>query len=136
MVKGKSSGSWWKDRIYDLRIEDHAAPVPELKRLLKIAKAYNRMNAGDEAMTAGKTAEALREYSAGMDIYPDNPEMIFWPAVTLASTGKVEDSLPLFKKVFALDPNWALLLQRLPKAGQFSDDAKLMKRILALAPKK
>jgi uncharacterized Ntn-hydrolase superfamily protein len=136
VVKGKSSGSWWKDRIYDLRVEDHTAPVPELKRLLKIAKAYNRMNAGDEAMTAGKTAEAVREYTAGMEIYSENPEMIFWPAVTLASTGKVEESLPLFKKAFAMDPNWALLLQRLPKAGQFPNDAKLMRKILELAPKK
>jgi len=136
VVKGRSSGAWWKDRIYDLRVEDHAAPVPELKRLLRIAKAYNRMNAGDEAMTAGKTADALREYSAGMDIYADNPEMIFWPAVTMASTGKVEESLPLFKRTFALDPHWALLLQRLPKAGQFPADPALMKKILELAPKK
>jgi len=71
-----------------------------------------------------------------MEIYSDNPEMIFWPAVTLASTGKVEDSLPLFKKVFTADPQWALLLQRLPKAGQFPNDEKLMKKILAVAPKK
>jgi hypothetical protein len=48
----------------------------------------------------------------------------------------VEDSLPLFKKVFALDPNWALLLRRLPKAGQFPNDEKLLKRILDLVPKK
>jgi len=136
VVKGKSSGAWWKDRVYDLRIEDHAAPVPELKRLLKIAKAYNHMNLGDEAMTANKVADAVREYSTAMDIYSDNPEMIFWPAVTLASTGKVEESLPLFKKVFALDSNWALLLRRLPKAGQFPNDEKLMKRILDQAPKK
>jgi len=136
VVRGKSSGSWWKDRIYDLRVEDHAAPVPELKRLLNIAKAYNHMNLGDEAMTANRVPEALREYSTAMDIYSGNPEMLFWPAVTMASSGKVEDSLPLFKKVFALDPNWALLLRRLPKAGQFPDDARLMKRILELAPKK
>jgi tetratricopeptide (TPR) repeat protein len=94
------------------------------------------MNQGDEYLTENKTAEAMKEYSTGMDIYPDNPEMIFWPAVTLASTGKVEESLPLFKKTFALDPNWALLLQRLPKAGQFPNDDKLMKRILEVAPKK
>jgi uncharacterized Ntn-hydrolase superfamily protein len=136
VVKGKSSGAWWKDRIYDLRIEDHAAPVPELKRLLKIAKAYNHMNLGDEAMTANKVAEAVREYTMGMEIYSENPEMIFWPAVTLASMGKVEESLPLFKKVFAMDPNWALLLRRLPKAGQFPNDEKLLKRILDLVPKK
>lgn len=136
VVKGKSSGVWWKDRIYDLRVEDSIAPVPELKRLLKLNKAYNHMNQGDEYLTENKTAEAMKEYSKGMDIYPDNPEMIFWPAVTLAATGKVEESLPLFKKTFALDPNWALLLQRLPKAGQFPNDDKLMKRILAVVPKK
>jgi uncharacterized Ntn-hydrolase superfamily protein len=133
VVRGKSSGVWWKDRIYDLRVEDHPAPVPELKRLLKLNKAYNHMNKGDDYMTENKVAEAMTEYTKGMEIYPDNPEMIFWPAVTLASTGKVEESLPLFKKVFALDPNWAILLGRLPSVGQFPADENLLKKILALA---
>jgi uncharacterized Ntn-hydrolase superfamily protein len=136
VVKGKSSGVWWKDRIYDLRVEDHVAPVPELKRLLKLNKAYNHMNKGDEYMTDSMTAEAMKEYTKGMEIYPDNPEMIFWPAVTLASTGKVDESLPLFKKVFAQDSNWAVLLERLPKAGQFPNDKKLIRKILAVVPKK
>jgi uncharacterized Ntn-hydrolase superfamily protein len=136
VVKGKSSGKPWKDRIYDLRVEDHPSPVPELKRLLTLNKAYNHMNMGDEFMTENKIAEAVKEYSAGMDIYPDNPEMLFWPAVTMASAGRVEESLPLFKKVFARDPNWAVLLARLPKVGQFPNDEKLLKTILSLAPKK
>jgi len=87
-------------------------------------------------MTDGMTAEAMNEYTKGMEIYPDNPEMIFWPAVTLASTGKVDESLPLFKKVFAADSNWAVLLERLPKAGQFPNDKKLIQKILAVVPKK
>jgi hypothetical protein len=62
--------------------------------------------------------------------------MIFWPAVTLASSGKVEESLPLFKKVFAMDANWAVLLPRLPKVGQFPNDKKLLQKVLAVAPKK
>jgi uncharacterized Ntn-hydrolase superfamily protein len=136
VVKGKSSGVWWKDRIYDLRIEDHPSPVPELKRLIRLNKAYNHMNKGDEFLTENKIAEAVKEYTEGMEIYPDNPEMIFWPAVTLASSGKVEESLPLFKKVFAMDANWAVLLPRLPKVGQFPDNKKLIQRILDLAPKK
>jgi len=136
VVKGKSSGVWWKDRIYDLRIEDHPNPVPELKRLIRLNKAYNHMNKGDEFLTENKVAEAVKEYTKGMEIYPDNPEMIFWPAVTMASSGKVEESLPLFRKVFAMDPNWTVLLPRLPKVGQFPDDKKLIRKILALAPKK
>ncbi|MDD8027255.1 MAG: DUF1028 domain-containing protein [Acidobacteriota bacterium] len=134
VVKAKASGAPWKDRIYDLRVEDHPDPIGEIKRLLRTAKAYNHMNEGDALLTAGRPAEAMKEYSLGMEIYPDNPEMIFWPAVTMASTGKVEDSLPLFRRVFAADPNWMELLRRLPAVGQFPDDQALLKRILAVGP--
>ncbi|HAR36614.1 MAG TPA: Zn-dependent protease [Acidobacteria bacterium] len=136
VVSGKSSGVWWKDRVYDLRIEDHPEPIAEMKRLVQIAKAYNHMNRGDELLTENKVKEAMEEYSRAMELYSGNPELIFWPAVTMASTGRVEDSLPLFRKVFGLDPNWALLLQRLPAVGQFPKDRKLMKKILEQVPKK
>jgi uncharacterized Ntn-hydrolase superfamily protein len=136
VVRGKSSGVPWKDRLYDLRVEDHPEPIAEIKRLVRLNKAYNHMNKGDEWLTAGRTAEAMAEYTEGMRIYPDNPEMIFWPAVTLASTGQVADSLPLFRRVFSVDPNWAELLRRLPAAGQFPKDEALLRRILKEVPKK
>jgi len=136
VVRGKSTGRPWKDRVHDLRVEDHSQPLVELRRLVKLSKAYNHMNEGDDLLTAGKTDEAMKAYTRGMEVYPDNPEMVFWPAVTLASTGKVEASLPLFRKAFAVDSNWAELLRRLPSAGQFPNDRKLLDRILALVPKK
>ena len=136
VVKGEGSGVWWKDRLFDLRIEDHPAPVKELKRLLKLNKAYNHMNLGDEFLTENKIEEAMKAYTRAMEMYPDNAEMIFWPAVTLAASGNVEKSLPLFKKVFAMDKNWAILLPRLPKVGQLPDDADLIKKILSTAPRK
>jgi uncharacterized Ntn-hydrolase superfamily protein len=136
VVKGKTSGVWWKDRIFDLRVEDHPEPLAELKRLIGLTRAYNFMNEGDDLLTGGKVEEAMKSYSKAMAMYPDNAEMIFWPAVTLAASGKVEESLPLFQKVFALDPNWAILLPRLPRVGQFPADENLIKKILSLAPKK
>lgn len=136
VVREKSSGVWWKDRIYDLRVEDHADPVNELKRLIRLSKAYNRMNRGDEFLEEGNVAEAMKEYTTAMNMYSENPEMIFWPAVTLAASGKVEESLPLFKKVFAADPNWAILFPRLPEVGYFPKDESLIKKILAQAPQR
>jgi len=135
VVRAAGSGFWWKDRIYDLRVEDSPAPLPELKRLVHLNKAYNRMNRGDELMTENKAGEAVKEYSAAMEMFPDNAEMIFWPAVTMASTGRVEESLPLFRKVFAMDRNWATLLVRLPAAEQFPKDEALLKKVLAQAPR-
>ncbi len=136
VVRGKSSGVWWKDKLYELRVEDHPAPLEELKRLIRLNKAYNFMNKGDELLTENKVEEAMKSYTKAMEMYPDNAEMIFWPAVTLASTGRVEESLPLFKKVFAMDMNWAVLVPRLPQVGQLPKDRALLKKILAQAPPK
>jgi uncharacterized Ntn-hydrolase superfamily protein len=134
VVDGKTSGTPWKNRVFDLRVEDNAQPLQELQRLITIAKAYNRMNKGDELLTENNVQGALAEYAAAMAIYPGNPEMVFWPAVTMAGSGRVEESLPLFKKVFAADRRWAELLRRLPSVGQFPDDPELLKKILTLMP--
>jgi uncharacterized Ntn-hydrolase superfamily protein len=136
VVKGKSSGAWWKDRLYDLRVEDNPAPLVELRRLIRLNKAYNFMNKGDELLTENNVEEGMKSYTRAMEMYPDDAEMVFWPAVTLASIGKVEQSLPLFKKVFAMDNNWAILVPRLPQVGQLPKDKALIKKILAQAPKK
>ncbi|MCP4219282.1 MAG: DUF1028 domain-containing protein [bacterium] len=138
IVKAKPSGSPWADRVYDIRVEDHTQPLKELRRLITVAKAYNHMNEGDRLLTSNKVKEALKEYSTAMEIYPDNPEMVFWPAVTMASAGKVEQSLPLFKKVFLMKggKRWLELLKRLPKVGQFPKDRALMDKILAVVPGK
>ncbi len=136
VVRGESSGVWWKDKLYDLRIEDHSTPVKEMRRLLKLNKAYNHMNLGDEYLTENKVEEAMQAYTKAMEMYPDNAEMIFWPAVTLAATGNVEKSLPLFKKVFAMDYNWVILLPRLPKVDQLPKDEELIKKILSVAPER
>ena len=136
VVRGRSSGVWWKDRLYDLRVEDHPAPLVELKRLIRLNKAYNFMNAGDELLTENKVEQAMKSYLKAMEMYPGNAEMIFWPAVTLASVGRVEESLPLFKKVFAIDYNWAVLVPRLPQVGQLPKDKALIDKILAQAPPK
>jgi tetratricopeptide (TPR) repeat protein len=108
----------------------------ELKRLVHLAKAYQHMNRGDELLTENKTQEAMKAYATAMDMVPDNAEMIFWPAVTMASTGLLEESLPLFKKAFALYPNWALLVPRLPKVGQLPKNEALINRILSVVPQK
>jgi hypothetical protein len=57
--------------------------------------------------------------------------MPFWQAVALASSGKLEESLPLFKRVFAAEPFWKRLVPRLADVGQLPKDAALLKAIEA-----
>lgn len=136
VVSGQPTGQLWRDRIIDLRVEDHPDPIAELKRLVKVHRAYEHMNKGDEYLAQENVEAALKEYSTAEQLTPDNVEMVFWHAVTLASLDRVEESLPLFKKVFKADYNWAVLLPRLPKSGLLPDKPELVKRILSVAPKK
>jgi uncharacterized Ntn-hydrolase superfamily protein len=135
VVTGKPTGQPWKDRVFDLRVDDSPEPLVELRRLVTLQRAYNHMNAGDLAVEKKDNEGALREYSAAEKLVPDNAEMIYWHAVALVNMGKVDESLPLFRKVFALDTNWAILTPRLPKSGLLPDDPKLIERILAEANK-
>jgi uncharacterized Ntn-hydrolase superfamily protein len=131
VVTGKPTGQAWKDRIFDLRVDDSSDPLKELRRLVKLQRAYNHMNAGDLAVEHKDNEGALREYGAAEFLVPDNAEMIYWHAVALVNMGRVDESLPLFRKVFQMDPNWATLTPRLPKSGLLPDDPKVIERILA-----
>lgn len=133
VVTGKPTNEPWKDRIFDLRVDDSADPLKELRRLVTLQRAYNHMNAGDLAVEHKDNEGALREYSAAEKLVPDNAEMIYWHAIALVNMGKVDESLPLFKNVFAMDKNWATLTPRLPKAGLLPDDPKIIARILSVS---
>ena len=132
VVSGDPTLPPWAGRLFDLRIEDHAEPLVEMRRLLTMARAYNLMNDGDAYMTEGRVAEAVEAYSSAEALVPDSHEMIFWHAATLAADGRIDESLPLFSKAFAMWPLWRELVTRLPASGLLPDDPELMEKILAV----
>jgi uncharacterized Ntn-hydrolase superfamily protein len=132
VFKGTSSGKPWDDKLIDLRVEDSNEPIPELKRLLKVQRAYEHMNSGDLATEKNDMKLAMDEYNAAMQMFPDNLEMKYWTAVTLANNNIVDEALPIFKEVFEKDKNWYELTPRLPKSGLLTVSEKDLKRILDL----
>lgn len=130
VVNGDLSQPAWGGRLFDLRIEDHAEPLVELRRLLVLARAYNHMNEGDERMTVGDLAGAVEAYGAAEELVPDHDEMLFWHALTLAGAGEVDQALPLLKRAYERWPGWRVLVPRLPAAGLLPDDPELVKRLL------
>jgi len=134
VVRGKTTGKQWTDRLFDLRVDDSPAPLKELRRLLTLQRAYNHMNEGDLAVEKNDHERALREYGAAARLAPDNLEMVYWHAVALVNMKRVDEALPLFKRVFAGDKNWATLTPRLVKSGLLPDDPQLIERIVKAAP--
>jgi len=132
LVVGPEKTAEWKDKKVDLRVDDNENPIQELSRLLLVHRAYEHMNNGDLAVEHGNMELALKEYAAAEKMQPENLEMKYWKAVTLANNGRVNESLPIFNYVFERDKNWLEMTKRLPASGLLivtkSDFDRIMKR--------
>lgn len=131
IARGESSGRPYQDRVMDLRVEDHQEPVAELRRLIEVHRAYEYMNEGDEHIAVGNMAGAMEAYGMASEILPDNPEVKFWAAITMFTSGEEDRAVSLFEDVFSADPKWREVVRRLPATGLLPDDGTVEK-ILAV----
>lgn len=132
IVRAKPTGKIWQDRLVDLRVEDHPNPVQELKRLVKVHTAYNHMNKGDHALENGDISKAIEEYGTAERLIPDNVEMKYWHAVTLANLHRMSEALPLFKIAFDVNENWRTVTRNIAKCGILEVEEKDLMRILEI----
>src|SRR5262249_31173442 len=73
----RPEGERWR-RTVDLRVEDHADPLGELRRLLTLQRAYDLAGAADELLAAGRVEEAGERYQEASRLAPESDELLFW----------------------------------------------------------
>jgi len=133
VVSGQDTGRPWVDRRFDLRVEDHPTPVVELRRLVHLARAYHKLNEGDEWITAGDMDAAMTAYSQAIELVADEAtggEAPFWVGATLASIDRVEEAIPYLRRAQAQHDRWADLIRRLPASGLLPDDDALIDHLV------
>lgn len=135
VVKARSSGQPWADRVFDLRVEDSPEPIAELRRLVRLRRAYDLEDQGDNAISEKRTEDAMRHYERAMELAPEVVELRFWAAVTMFVSGREKEALPLFHEVFGKEARWVPLVPRLVPAGMFPDDPAKIARVQAQAVK-
>jgi uncharacterized Ntn-hydrolase superfamily protein len=135
VVRGQSSGKPWMDKLFDLRVEDSPDPLKELRRLMKLRRAYNLEDQGDNFIAEKKSAEAMKAYEEAMKLAPDVVELQFWAAVSMYTNDRKPEGLKLFREVFKKEPFWADLVPRLTKAGLFPDDPKQVQEVVSQKPR-
>ena len=131
VVAGASSGQPWRDRRFDLRVDDSADPLGELRRLVTINRGYHRMDIAEEREVAGDVAGALAEYEAARAFLSGNDEATFWSAVLMADAGRVDEARALFDKITVREPGWAELVRRLPDTGLLRGGRSVVEELLA-----
>ena len=132
IVTGTPTGVPWKDVVMDIRVDDHPEPLKELKRLIRIQRAYLHANKGDHYLETDEIEKALVEYEKASGFYPENPELPYWSAITLAGKGNLDEALLIFEDVFRREPRLRTLTPRLVNSGLLPNDVQLIKKIMSV----
>ncbi len=130
VVRAEPTGKEWGDKLVDIRVDDSPEPLPELRRLLNITRAYDMMDKGDKLLAERKFRKAAGAYLKASKLAPGKSEILFWYAVALASMNEVDRSLPIFTEVFTRDVSWRDVVPRLVSADVLPDDPTIIKKIM------
>jgi uncharacterized Ntn-hydrolase superfamily protein len=127
LVGVAADGEPWRARI-NLRVEDHDAPLAELRRLVTLANAYELAGEADELMAAGRGDEAGALYRRAARLAPDNEELLFWAGLALAQAGDLDAGVDAVRRAGERHDGWLVLLGRL--SPQFAPAAAAVRERL------
>lgn len=118
IVDATPVGGAWRGRHLDLRVEDHADPIPELRRILTLDRAYALLDdEGDEARAGRSEAE---RYAAARSLAPDAMELVFWMALQHAEAGRMDEARREMAVALGAPDggNWRATLEHLRDGGR------------------
>jgi uncharacterized Ntn-hydrolase superfamily protein len=105
-------GERWRRRV-ELRVEDHFAPLDELRRLLDLHDAYELADRADNLAGEGRHEEAATLYVRAAEAAPANTELSFWAGLGIAAGGDVDAGAERVAAAFEAHDGWRDLLARL-----------------------
>jgi uncharacterized Ntn-hydrolase superfamily protein len=112
MIVVRSRDEEW-DHSLDLRVEDSAFPLVELRRLLRLRHAYDLAERADELTAADHRQEAALLYRRSMEVAPENAELRFWGGLALVQLNERLAGLEAVKSAIEENDGLGELLDRL-----------------------
>jgi uncharacterized Ntn-hydrolase superfamily protein len=123
VVSSKLYPNPWMGRTMELRIEDHPEPLPELKRLLRIRRAYDWADKGDDFLALGKVEDSLAAFKKAQDLAPEIEEIRYWVGITLMGSPSTQpEGLQIVKEIITRYPNWKSVTKSLLEKGYLQKD--------------
>jgi hypothetical protein len=122
VVTGKPTGRSWEDRIIELRVEDAPDPNMELRRLLRVKRAYMALNEADRAADSGDQATAATKLQEALQLAPEMVEISFWGGLGMAQSGMVDAGCELMLAAVRKDRRWIETINRLVAAERLPAD--------------
>ncbi|MEM0121055.1 MAG: DUF1028 domain-containing protein [Thermoprotei archaeon] len=122
VVDSKLTANAWMGKLIELRVEDHPEPLVELRRLLRLRRAYDWADKGDEHMAAGQHEESARAFRRAFELAPELVELRYWWALGLYRSGRRQEAIRELRDVCAREARWKKLLGLLVDSGKLDKE--------------
>jgi uncharacterized Ntn-hydrolase superfamily protein len=110
VVSGDRGDASWQ-RVFDLRVESHAEPLEELRRLHRIAATYRRRRHFDESTSLEEEVDLARE--AGL---PED-QVAATAALVAGAHGDLDEAVARLRPIAKTDPRWRETFERYVRLG-------------------
>jgi uncharacterized Ntn-hydrolase superfamily protein len=112
MIVVRSRDELWHHSL-DLRVEDSAFPLVELRRLVRLRQAYELAERAEELTVEGRKDEAALLHRRAMELAPQNAELRFWAGLALVQLNERLAGLEAVQSAITENEGLAELLNRL-----------------------
>lgn len=123
VVSPRSYPNPWMGRLMELRVEDHPDPLPELKRLVRIRRAYDWADKGDDLLALGRVEESSKAFRKAEELAPESEEIRYWIGITMMGSKTTQSQgLEIVREIFSKNKNWKMVTKSLLEKGYLPKD--------------
>ena len=131
VLTGSSSGTVLARR-FDLRVDDGAAPLDGLARVLGRSRAYEALGEGLRAAREGRLGDGLRATTVAFERDPSDGQIALWHGVLLLAEGQEDAGRSLLIRTLRRAPGLARFAARSAEADPGSALAPALRRAAEL----
>lgn len=110
VAEGVSTGKYWRDVIYDIRVDESEDPLKELERLYYVAAAYRHM---ETAEVENDLSRSILYYKKALKLDPKNEEIMFWLANKYCECGEKNKYNQIMRQLKKGKGKWEEFLKRI-----------------------
>jgi uncharacterized Ntn-hydrolase superfamily protein len=129
IVKPLAGPAGFSDRLIDIRVDDHRAPLSELRRLLNLFRSTEKLIEAHDRLASNETDAGLRLLLAARDLAPESDNVWVSLAIVYMITDRKDDCFDALRKAVALNPANKTQLPRMAAFQSIRLDPEFLKII-------
>jgi uncharacterized Ntn-hydrolase superfamily protein len=129
VVSGSPEEPPWK-REWDVRVDDHPAPLDELERLVRLQLGFEALDRAEELGRSGDVEGARRAGDDALRLSAGDRQVRVWRAIGLSAEGDLERARAEFAAAVAENARWTEFVRRFAASGAQPELAESALRLL------